>query len=388
MNRTAILVSPHPVDGYPPVQHQARLLADAGFHVVLITTPLAWSEAGVCFSQVGVAVHEVANYGTGSLAGARRTAAFVRAISNARLCSGWAAVEIAYEPAGLLYSDLAPGRPTRRIAHFHECLQAFDTAWLERRVKTAIRGYQLAVVPDADRAHILKDQLNLSELPTIVPNYPLFVGERPPPSWAREGRFEVVYCGSIGRHQQLDLIARSVARWPDHAVFHIIGNASSQMARQISVSAQKAGVSERVIFDGWTPYNELPTRLAAAHLGISLLDPSYQQWRTALGASNKRYQYMQAGLPQIGDMNPGVHELVEKQSIGSCLRSFDDEELARIVTEYATNPERCRQEGERAFALHRDRYNYQSAFQPVLEWLAAGGAVSRKIGIGSVGLQN
>jgi glycosyltransferase involved in cell wall biosynthesis len=368
----ALLVSPAPVDGYPPVQHQARLLADAGFHVVLITTPLAWSEGGVRFYYSGVTVHEVANFGSGPLMAARRTAAFVAAITKARRRSGAVAVEIAYEPLGLLYSDLSPGRPARRIAHFHECLQAFETAWIEKRVRKSIRGYQLVVVADAARAGLLKDQLNLPDLPTVVPNYPVSKRERPNPSRAKDRRFEVVYCGSVGTQQQLDLISRSVRLWPSHAIFHVVGNATSDTARQIAESARQAGVADRVIFDGWIAYENLLARLTSADLGISLLDPVYQQWRTALGASNKRYQYMQAGLPQIGDMNPGVAELLESQGVGRCISSLCESEVAKLVREYASDLERCRREGARAYALHLERYNYQSAFRPVLEWIASG----------------
>ena len=212
-------------------------------------------------------------------------------------------------------------------------------------------------------------QIELRSLPSVVPNYPLRALQRVSAARRAGGCFEVVYCGSVGLQQKLDMIARSVVDWPASALFRIVGNSGTATGRQVAAAASQAGVSDRVLFDGWTAYDEVPSRLVTCSLGISLLDPCFEQWRTALGASNKRYQYMQASLPQIGDMNPGVRELLEGQGIGRCIAAFEPGELARVVTEYADDPERCRREGERAYRLHIERYNYQRAFQPVLDWI-------------------
>jgi len=372
MSGTIILVSPAPVDGYPPVQHQARLLADAGYAVDLVTVPLAWGDAAVRFSHPGVSVHVNPARGTGGVAAGLRMAEFVSSIlALRRRHAGRPLIEIAYEPIGMLYSDLAPMRPKLRIAHFHECLMRLDSLWLEKRVRKSIHGYQLAVVADADRAVILRDQLGLSDLPHVVPNYPMHEAPRPVAAVDPGGPFGVVYCGSVGLNQKLDLIIDSVAHWPPGTVFRIIGNDQSEIARNLRRRAESAGVADRVIFEGWVPYDQVQARLMRSDLGILLLDPSSEQRRTALGASNKRYQYMQAALPQIGDMNPGVAELLEGQGIGRCLAAFCPEQLAALVAGYSGDRARSRAEGDRAYALHEQRYNYQQAFRPVLEWIGA-----------------
>jgi hypothetical protein len=127
----------------------------------------------------------------------------------------------------------------------------------------------------------------------------------------------------------------------------------------------------RVRVEGWVPFEALVQRLASAWLGISLLDPARLVWRTALGASNKRYLYMQAGLPQIGDMNPGVSDLLEGSDIGRCVTSFSPAEIAAIVRTYEADRNRCLREGERARTLVRERYNYQAGMQPLLAWIDA-----------------
>lgn len=381
----AILVSPAPVDGYPPVQHQARMLANAGYRVELLTTALPWTAPTIGFAQPGVTVHAVPELPGGALGAAGRVWRFVSKLTNLRRKSarGGPIIEIAYEPAGVLYSDLAPGRPPVRIAHFHETLQNFERQWIERRLRSAIRGFGLAVVADADRGLILQEQLSIpASSVAVVPNYPPLERSRPQPR-SPDAPFSVVYCGTLGLHQKLDLIIRSVRHWPATSEFRIIGQAGTATGDLLRTLARDEGVGDRVIFEGWVAYDQVPRRLAEADLSISLLDPSFEQWRTALGASNKRYQYMQAGLAQIGDMNPGVAELLEGQSIGRCVRSHEVDEISALVNAYAADPEARRRDGERAKALHESLYNYQAAFQPVVDWLAA--RLNRPIGFRDAG---
>jgi hypothetical protein len=108
-------------------------------------------------------------------------------------------------------------------------------------------------------------------------------------------------------------------------------------------------------------------RLSEADLAIALLDGSTAQWSTALGASNKRYQFMKAGLPQIGDFNPGVPELIEGNGIGACVTAHDPGQIAALVRAYVTDDRRRRIEGARAFSLHRAEFNYEHAFQRLLD---------------------
>ena len=367
MTKTAILVSPAPVDGYPPVQHQARLLVDAGFVVELITVPLAWTSQ-VRFAQAGVRVHGLTTR-PGKVGALRRAADFMAKLFACRRRAGCRAVEIAYEPIGILYSDLVPLRPTCRIAHFHECLQRFETSRIERRLQSAIRGFQIVIVPDTERAATLRNQLAMTRDPLTVPNYPM-VEQTAPQGDGTNKRFEVVYCGSIGLQQKLDLIVESVPLWPEDTALCIIGNTDCIAGRQIARTVAKLDLSDRIHFAGWTPYDEVPARLAACSLGISFLDPTFEQWRTALGASNKRYHYMQAGLPQIGDMNPGVPALIEGNGIGRCVTEFSARQIADIVAHYAQNPRLCKTEGARSYQLHLERFNYQKAFAPILDWIA------------------
>lgn len=361
-----ILVSPGPIDGYPPVQYQARLLADAGYPVTLVTTPLQADAPEPEFSHVGVDVRSIS---TASAFGGRmaRMMHYARVLWGARRSHSSDTVEIVYDPVGCFYSDLVPAQPKWRIAHFHELLQDYESAYFEKRLRVAIRNYDLVVVPDASRGLHTQRVLGLANEPLTIENFPLRAASPPVGSaGSRSPRFEVIYCGTLGLHQKLDCVIRSVPKWPEHADLVLIGNDCTQTAIHLRRLAAEIGVEDRVHFVGWLNTPDAEARLAQADLGLAFLDTSFEQWRTALTASNKRFQYMKAGLPQIGDANPGVPELLD--GIGSCIRSdHDPEEIAALVSAYVHDAARCAAEGERAFACHWQRYNYERAFQPLLD---------------------
>lgn len=367
--RSALLVSPGPVDGYPPVQYQARLLADAGYRVELVTTALPPRPAGADFAHPGVRVTCLPGWLAARTA--LRSAGLVATVAAARRRLGGPTVEIAYDPIGVWISDLAPGRPRRRVAHFHELLQ-HDHRRIERRLARAMAGFDLVVVPDAARARHTRDRLGLASDPLVVENLPLRATHPPPPrDGGPEAGFEVVYCGSLGLDQKLDAVIRAVPAWPPAARLLLIGRDETAAGRGLRALARDLGLDGRVVFAGWLPLPAAEARMARADLGIALLDGAWEQWRTALGASNKRYQYMKAGLPQIGDRNPGVPELLEGQGIGACVAAPEPAEIAALVRTYAADPERCRREGARAFALHRATFHYELAFGPLLARIAA-----------------
>ena len=376
MSQTVILVSPAPVDAYPPVQYQARILADAGYKVELLSQPLPQSER-INFRYDGVRMIEwrPPRQGKprliGAIANAAQLVRYIAALSLLRLRAGTAAAEISYDPNGILISDYALFRPRRRIAHLHETVQRMDQAFIERRLKTALRGFQRIAVADEGRATLLVDQMNLPTAPAVVPNVPLASAEDAPGVETHAG-FDVIYGGSLGSDQKIGLIIQSVPLWPADGRLILAGDDTRPHAQTLKTLVADLGLTERVIFEGWMNLDHLLARYRKAHLGISLLTANSAQWVLSVGASNKRYQYMQAGLPQIGDQMPGVPELLEGNGIGRCVVEYDEQAIADIVRHYHANPDQRREAGRKARALHLERSNYQKAFEPTLRWIAEG----------------
>lgn len=368
MERVALLISPAPLDGYPPVQNQARILADRGYRVSVLTTPKVGSEH-IDFKYPGVSVTCISAAGAGRMKAAKRLSLFCTNIWRWRSqLRGKDGIEIVYEPLGFFYSDITPAKPRVRLAHLHENLSRMDSVWLERRLQDTLRRYQFVSVADRRRGEELQKQLDLATPPFVIPNYPLVAEEdqRPAPR-RQDAGFEVIYAGSVGTHQCLDLIVRSVPLWPAGSRLAIVGNDESAIGQALKRLAGDLGVADRVKFEGWVPYERIVERLSQADLAISMYSKEFSNTLDSLGASNKRYIYMKAGLPQIGDNIPGVPELLEGRGVGLCVREDSPEAIGALVRRYVEDPDRCRREGELARSLVDLEFNYENAFEPVLD---------------------
>jgi glycosyltransferase involved in cell wall biosynthesis len=373
-----LLVSPGPIDGYPPVQHQARLFAEAGYQVLVVTSPLG-TRSTCDFECSGVSVRTV------KLSSPRRSRrlvgklAFVAAIAKARrIVSQTLVAEISYDPDGVWYSNYAPLKKhnTLRIAHLHEALIDPANRYFERSASKIMHSFDLVVVADRNRGDLLKKQLGLAEKPMVIPNYPLLCDTPTTPVDRDPSVFRVVYVGSIGFHQGFDAIVRSIPDWQQPAFLLVAGNNQTPQAIQIAALAEELGVSDRIKFVGLISLSEVVSFISSADLALTLLCPVHDQWRFAAGASNKRYQCMQAGIAQISDMNPDVPELIERQGLGLCVAPDAPEAIASAVNYYISHPDECRIAGKKAQDFYRSNYHYQIPFKQLLDWIKSAGTKS------------
>lgn len=369
-----LLISRAPIDGYPPMQYQATLLAEDGHRVSIVTTRMEGVPDGSGLGEghrrvPGLSICRVRARSTSRLLRVLDALRFATAILKSR----WRLrrsefIEISFDPDGVWFSDVVPLRPSRRVAHLHEALD--ERSRYEKRLSKALPNWEMVVVPDQERARITQERLGLAERPLTVENYPLIDG--PPEPRSREwcaGGFEVVYCGSIGLDQELEPLIESVMLWEEPARLTLIGNKKTLVARQLRKRVEDLGLQHRIHFTGWMERSEAEALLASSDLGHSMLERTKINWITSLGASNKRYQLMKAGIPQLSDCNPGVRDLIEGNQVGRCLDQVTPEAIAEVVNWYARHPERCEKEGRRARRLFEDQFNYQAVFPRVLEKL-------------------
>lgn len=101
---------------------------------------------------------------------------------------------------------------------------------------------------------------------------------------------------------------------------------------------QNEGKLGRVRFHGSVPFEEIPARMAEAHIGIHLMQPVCGSF--ALTWANKTFDYAQAGLPVLLSENPAHTTLLAEHRVGVAADSFSPESIARgleqIVADHAS----------------------------------------------------
>ncbi len=239
-----------------------------------------------------------------------------------------------------------------------------------------MKSASLLVVADSSRAKLLQSQLRLPALPWVVRNVPMksqvSFSDLSHSVMKPSDKFRVVYHGSGGRDHALDTVIRSMPEWPDNAELHLFGEFRKNNKDNYLQLSLEANVRHKIHFHGWIDLDHLNQILPEFDLGLSMIRPSNDNWKYSAGASNKRFQYMQAGIPQISDDAVDVVKLIEDQGVGFCISTEEPEAVARIVNKYYKAPALRIEHGKRARSLFLDELYYEKEFLPVLTFIKDG----------------
>lgn len=110
--------------------------------------------------------------------------------------------------------------------------------------------------------------------------------------------------------------------------------------------------------DGW----EI---IAGCHIGIALLKPIPNYLESY---PTKIFEYMALGLPVITSDFPLYKEIVENSGCGFCINPDDYEAAANIIDWLITNPQKCKEIGERGYKAVIERYNWDAESKKLLKF--------------------
>ena len=136
-----------------------------------------------------------------------------------------------------------------------------------------------------------------------------------------DDRSVVVFSGSFRPWHGADMLVRCAAKLPD-AFFLFVGD-GPRLGEAIAL-ADELGVSERVLFTGAVPYDEVPAYLKWADVGVAPYQPA-RLGPMQLGffwSPLKIFEYMAMGLPVVSlDVAP-LREIV-RESEGTLVSEGD-----------------------------------------------------------------
>jgi glycosyltransferase involved in cell wall biosynthesis len=116
------------------------------------------------------------------------------------------------------------------------------------------------------------------------------------------------------------------------------------------VLARKLGIENAVLFTGPVAYDEMPSYLRAASVGVAPYEPS-RLGQMKLGfywSPLKIFEYMATALPVVSlDVSP-IAEVVRPEQEGLLVAEGDEEALAAALARLLADPVRARSMGRSA----------------------------------------
>ena len=370
-SRHALFVQAAEPAAYPPLINASILMADTGWNITFLSSPSA-DKSLVLAPHPGIEVERISE----------RPSYVVTKLAYLEYCRramGLALrlqpkVVYASDPIGALPGLLASraGSSAHLIYHEHDFpTRSSDLNPIIRWARTwAIRTAKHVIFPHAERAATIGQDLNKDRL-HVVWNTPR-LAELPAIYNRPEQPLVVYYHGSISPTRIPKTVAEAVARLGNGARIRIAGYETEtgygyiDALRSLFGDAKSGGIIDYI---GQVPTrDQLLMEAAKAHIGLALMPivSADLNMRCMVGASNKAFDYMAAGLPfLVSDLPEWRAMFVDADYAVACdPRSADSIEAA--LRHLALSPLLRKSMGFQARKKVEQAWNYDSQFADVL----------------------
>ncbi len=306
------------------IQRQARALAERGDRVDCVCLN---DHEEIAVGDGQIVLHRAAagkpRGGTrGYLEGnARFLAGAARKVAALDRRERFDLIEIHNMPDALVFAALGPKlRGTPLILNFHDTFpELFATLFdkspdhplvrlvrVEERVSAALADGHIFVTAEA--RDLLRDRGISAARSQVVMNTPderVFGERRAPQPLPSEGELRVVYHGGLADRFGVEALVRAVAllRRRSEPVSLDVYGADAEAARTLAAAAATIAPEGVRIAPQPTPVDEIPARLAAAHLGVV---PTRRDDFTELLLPVKLLEYVHMGLPVVASRLPVI----------------------------------------------------------------------------------
>lgn len=213
---------------------------------------------------------------------------------------------------------------------------------------------------------VLAEKYYQERLPAghVVYNYPGFEPFAVK-SCTKEGA-QLLYTGNITEVRGA-LYHAMLPTYRDDISVSLIGKYKTELAEAMLEKAGQSAHRLHLLGDGgYVAFQDIVGQYQTGKYlaGLALFPPTEHYLRKEL---TKFFEYMAAGLPIICSDFPHWKNLIEGNKVGICVRPDNSKEILAAIDRLKENPEEARRMGERGQELIRSKYNWNAAFQKLIE---------------------
>ncbi len=234
------------------------------------------------------------------------------------------------------------GRDTVVVYDAHEYIHGLED--FATRLRTSLEAYEAGYIKQVDDvvtvsphiADMLQRRYRLAAAPKVVLNAPLSVAGSTadleyPDVRAACGLGPAtplgVYCGNAAPERNLEVIIEATAAIPEFHMAFVINSLSSKYVMSLKELGAARGISDRLHFMTYVPYDVLPQFLSTADAGVHPMRKGIRNHELAL--PNKYFEYMHAKLPVVVSDLPAMAGEIAELGHGEV---FDPDDPATLAT--------------------------------------------------------
>jgi glycosyltransferase involved in cell wall biosynthesis len=372
-NRRVLFIQATDPGAYPPLIHASMLMAEAGWEVIFLSAPIV-DEPLALPSHPNVKVHAIR----------ARPSHVMHRIDYALYTVNSVGLALRLRPHVVYASDplgAGPGLLAANIAgakliyHEHDSPRpgALNPIVARLRAVTA-RSARLVVFPNETRAHLAQSDLgfpnNRLKIVWNVPRRKEIVSS----ATTTTDPLIIYYHGSITPERLPETVAFAVRRMAGRVRLRIVGYEAPSArgyVRSLVGSDSGAAAGAPVEYLGMVSRAGLLKEAARAHIGLALMSGSSSDlnMRLMIGASNKPFDYMAAGLVLLVSDLPDWRTMFVDRGFGLACDPTDVDSILAALGWFIDHPEGRRAMATRARKKIEAEWNYDTQFRAVLESL-------------------
>jgi glycosyltransferase involved in cell wall biosynthesis len=366
-------------DHYPPTVNAVHLLSQH-FDVVLIGRN---HDQGDRTYPANVQIHRLGDYSSvrereaaGAIAKLWEYLTFIR--QTRRLLKDAALIyaydSYAYVAAILCCFTLLKFVPI--IYHEHETSEHIPSltslgGWVSRTERRWVKWAAVVIFPDQTRADFFLKTTQVKQQPLIVPNFPLksvftFQGDWNALIQKRWGCVTLFYRGSISDASAMREIITSASLLEQDLSVKYVGFLQDKERQSLETWVDQIGAANYFSYLGTLPYEDLQFHTLTAAIGFALYKNVSFDRVACASACNKIYEYAACGLPTIVSDFSTYRDYLADESWVRFANPDDPEAIAAAIQDILSDLERYQAMCLAARQAFEEKFNYESAFNPLL----------------------
>lgn len=233
------------------------------------------------------------------------------------------------------------GRTTLLVCEDHDYEPGLVPPGLRRHLFAALERFTLRradLIVSIGHLLAARRREDLGCDPHVIPSgveWAKFAPARASGGGGAQAELRIVYVGNVVSWSGIDHALEVLPDLPQ-ATLKIVGDGLPNYVARLRSRAAALGCSERVVFLGRRPPEELPALLATADVGLASSQPNeYRRYASPL----KVMEYMAAGVPVVATTGTEAADIVARAEAGVAAL-YDAGALRVALAELAADPER------------------------------------------------
>ncbi len=259
---------------------------------------------------------------------------------------------------GKLIFDCHEYHPEKIASLFPSRLQSVVRRFVEILERTMSQASDAVIVVND---HMAAKFRHFHHQVVVVPNYPRRSFMTNVQALPKEKNLSLVYIGSLsaerGVEEMIRVVKKLQASVPGVQLWILGRFADPNYKASIKCLLADLNVEDAVVMPGRVPFEEVPTFLRRAHIGLFLLhatNPAHH-W----GEPMKFFEYSAAGLPIVISDLPAKRKLVERAQNGVLVTPTDIDEIAQVVLALWNDLQKRVEMGRQGRQAFMETFNWQ-----------------------------